>query len=167
MISKFNKFVKHIFELRDSPHSIALGVAIGIFVGLTPTIGMQMIISAIVATFCGANRIAAISMVYITNPLTVIPVYTSIYYFGSFMLGVEHQGFSRVLKKILSQEDTWAKFRMIISQGWVVQGPLWFGAVIVGVFCAVPSYFLVKRMVVRHRERIGRKRVRHEPEGVL
>lgn len=166
MISKFNKFVKHIFELRDSPHSIALGVAIGIFVGLTPTIGMQMVISAIVATFCGANRIAAISMVYITNPLTAIPVYTSIYYFGSFLLGIEHQGFSRVLKKIISQDNTLDKFKMIVSSGWAIQLPLWFGAVIVGAACAIPSYILVKRMVIRHRERIGRHRAHKGSEGV-
>lgn len=165
MISKFNKFVKHIFELRDSPHSIALGVAIGIFVGLTPTMGIQMVISAIIATFCGANRIAAISMVYITNPLTAIPIYTSIYYFGSFLLGIEHQGFSRILKKIISQENTLDKFKMIISQGWAVQLPLWFGAIIVGTACSIPSYILIKAMVVRHREKIGIKKTRKRSKG--
>jgi hypothetical protein len=156
VIKRFRSFVKHIFELRDSPHSIALGIAIGIFVGLTPTVGMQMVISTIVATFCNANRVAAISMVYITNPFTIIPVYSFIYYFGCFITSTTPKGIMSVLHQINAQESLIGKFSIVVSQGWSIQGPLWIGSVLIGILCAFPAYILVKRMVVRYREHAHR-----------
>lgn len=157
VIKKFRSFVKHIFELRDSPHSIALGIAIGVFVGLTPTVGMQMVISTIVSTFCNANRVAAISMVYITNPVTIIPVYSFIYLFGCKVTGTVPKGIRAVLHQINAQDSLIGKFSIVVSQGWAIQGPLWIGSVIIGLIAAFPSYILVKKMVVRYRERHPRR----------
>ena len=65
--------LRHILMLDDTPHSIALGTAIGMFIGMTPTVGIQMILVIVFAflvkplfTF---NRIAALITVYISNPL--------------------------------------------------------------------------------------------------
>ena len=42
------RFLRQFLRLRASAHSIALGAAIGIFIGLTPTVGFQMIIGVVI-----------------------------------------------------------------------------------------------------------------------
>lgn len=74
-----------IISLHGSPHDIAFGAAIGLFVAFTPTMGIQMIIAAAIATACGANRVSAIIPVWITNPLTAVPIYGFCYWLGSFL----------------------------------------------------------------------------------
>src|SRR3990172_6945415 len=72
-------FIRHILLADDTPHSIALGTAIGTFIGLTPTGGVQMLLVMLVAFLCRPlfrfNQIAALLMVYISNPLTAVPIY--------------------------------------------------------------------------------------------
>ena len=64
-----------ILQLQGSAHSIALGTAIGLFVAMTPTVGLQMIIILIISLLIPANRLAGFIMVYISNPLTMVPIY--------------------------------------------------------------------------------------------
>ena len=43
------RLAQRVLTLDDTPHSIALGTAIGMFVGLTPTVGIQMVVVLAVA----------------------------------------------------------------------------------------------------------------------
>ena len=54
---KVKDFVVYgVLHADDTPHRIALGVAIGIFVTFTPTLGFQMILVAVIATLLRANK---------------------------------------------------------------------------------------------------------------
>lgn len=46
-------------RLRGAPEEIAKGFALGVFVSFTPTYGVQMVTSVVVAGFLGWNRLAA------------------------------------------------------------------------------------------------------------
>jgi hypothetical protein len=70
--------------LRGSPEAIARGLAIGLFVAFTPTIGVQLILAAALATLLGASRAAALVPVWITNPVTIPPIYGFTYMVGSW-----------------------------------------------------------------------------------
>lgn len=72
--------------LRGSPEAIGLGIAIGIFVGFSPLMGFQMLIAIFLATFMYANRPAAMAAVWITNPLTFLPIYIFTYRVGKCLL---------------------------------------------------------------------------------
>ena len=69
--------LRTILMLDDTSHSIALGSAIGMFIGLSPTGGIQMMLvmltSLLTRKFFRFNVMAALIMVYISNPLTAIP----------------------------------------------------------------------------------------------
>ena len=71
--------LRYILLIEDTPHSIALGTAVGMFIGMTPTVGIQMIIVIIFAFLVSPlftfNRMAALITVYISNPLTMVPLY--------------------------------------------------------------------------------------------
>ena len=56
-------------RLRGLPEEIAKGVALGIFIGMTPTFGFQMAIALLFAYLLRENRLAAILGVWVTNPV--------------------------------------------------------------------------------------------------
>lgn len=66
--------LRSILMLDDSAHSIALGTAIGMFIALTPTVGIQMLMVLCVAfltrPFFKFNQVASLITVYVSNPLT-------------------------------------------------------------------------------------------------
>jgi uncharacterized protein (DUF2062 family) len=70
--------LRTILSLDDTPHQIALGAAIGMFIAMTPTIGIQMALVMLVALltrpFFHFNRVAALVMVYLSNPITMVPL---------------------------------------------------------------------------------------------
>lgn len=82
--------LRSVLMLDDSQHSIALGSAIGIGIGMTPTVGVQMIIVGILALLTRRlfyfNRVAACVGVYISNPVTMVPIYYFLYWMGTFFV---------------------------------------------------------------------------------
>src|SRR5437763_14529737 len=48
-----------LIAIADTPHSIALGSAIGIFFGFTPLYPLKTVLSIAVAWICRCNKIAA------------------------------------------------------------------------------------------------------------
>lgn len=82
--------LRSVLALDDSPHAIALGVGIGIFVGLTPSIGIQtvLILGVIFLSrpFFYFNGTAAMASTYISNPLTMAPMYYFWYRLGAWFI---------------------------------------------------------------------------------
>jgi len=73
-----------LMTIADSPHSIALGSAIGIFFGFTPLLGIKTLLSIAVAWICRCNKIAAAIAVTLHDVLIfVMPAV----YFGEYKIG--------------------------------------------------------------------------------
>ena len=54
------KYVTHrLMRLRETPHQLALGCAIGVFAALTPFVGLQMVLAGLVAIALRASFAAA------------------------------------------------------------------------------------------------------------
>lgn len=68
-------------ETHDPLPEVARGAAIGIFLGLTPLVGVQMYMTGITWLVCRYvfrfhfNATIAVAMVWITNPITTPPIY--------------------------------------------------------------------------------------------
>lgn len=75
--------------------SIIYAVTMGVFVAFTPTIGIQMIIAGLCAFFMRVNIPSAILMVWISNPITAIPIYSMEIKVGFMVLG-NGEGFRRI-----------------------------------------------------------------------
>ena len=75
IVSTAQKFYRRFIKLRGDPRGIALGFALGLFIGMTPSIGFQMVIAAAIAASLKWNKISAAMGVWITNPLTAPLVY--------------------------------------------------------------------------------------------
>jgi uncharacterized protein (DUF2062 family) len=123
-------------RLRGLPEEIAKGVALGIFIGMTPTFGVQMPIALLFAYLLKENRLAAILGVWITNPLTAPVIYTIEYEMGRILLGMERAS--------LPNELTLSAYANL---GWNILYPLWVGGIISGIILGSLSYFVTLQMV--------------------
>ena len=55
--------------------SVAGGLALGLFIAFTPTIPFQMLLCAVGAILLRVNLSVAVAAIWITNPLTAVPIY--------------------------------------------------------------------------------------------
>ena len=88
---KPNRAAKYYYlkflRLQGDPHSLALGVAIGLFVGITPTIPLHTALILLLAWILRGNILAAlIAATVISNPLTWLPQYYFCWRLGSWLL---------------------------------------------------------------------------------
>lgn len=82
LLIRLRPVLRWVVKLRSSPRAIAGGLGVGMFVAFTPTVGVQLIIAVVLATLLNVNRAASLVPVWITNPITVAPIYTFNYWLG-------------------------------------------------------------------------------------
>ena len=71
-----------LMHLRASPHEVALGCAVGVFVSITPLLGAQTLIAALLAGFFRANVPTAVLGTFFGNPVSWPIIWTSTYAMG-------------------------------------------------------------------------------------
>lgn len=140
--------VLRILHADDPPHRLALGIGIGMFVTFTPLIGFQMLISVFLAWMLRANKLVGVPLVWISNPVTFVPIYYPCYWLGCQILG----------QPVLSNKweeigDSWAALAADPTARWSdkvrfwggnlmdVIEPLWVGCLIVATVLGVISYY--------------------------
>ncbi|MDW7772040.1 MAG: DUF2062 domain-containing protein [Desulfobulbaceae bacterium] len=83
----FRYYALRFRRLGGDPKSLALGTAVGIFIGLTPTVPLHTVVIIAITLLTRANTIAAlISATIVSNPLTFVPVYFLCWKIGNFIL---------------------------------------------------------------------------------
>lgn len=83
---KIKNFFLHFFTLKDTPHKIAAGFALGVFLGIVPGEGVAT--TLIIASLLHINRASATAGVLATNTwsmFVLLPAVTSV---GGFLFGV-------------------------------------------------------------------------------
>ena len=112
--------------------SVAMAFAVGLFVAWIPTPG-QMIIAAIAALFLRANLPVSVALVWITNPLTMPPMF----YFA-YLLGM------KVLGEKVSDIDMEFTVDSVMSNLGDIGGPFLLGCLILGIISSITGYFVIK-----------------------
>ena len=150
-------------DFRGRPHQVALGVALGVFIAFTPTFGIQMAMAVIFATFLQANRAAALAGVWISNPLTMVPMYLGAYYLG--LLFMPGQGVTNVRERLVSvlfdDQGHWLSLQDQVTQGLAlgeeILVPMAIGGTLLGLLVGAVSYGAMRVII-----RIGRSiRIHH------
>ncbi len=161
---RFQRIFRRLARGSGTPHQIATGVLIGVIVGMTPTVGLQMIIAVAIAWCLRANRVAAALPVWITNPATVVPIYLFNYEVGKTLVGGPSlRDVKHAIESLNQAQGISDGMHRLAQIGWELQLPLWLGCVIVGIACGVPAYFLTLSAVKRIRQRVQHKReMRHD-----
>ena len=92
MFKKYKEKIKHHFEeviqIKTSPHSIALGFAIGTAIALLPTFGLGALIGlVIVLIFPKISKVSLFFAFAIWNPLVLAFLYGIAYELGDWLIG--------------------------------------------------------------------------------
>lgn len=135
-----------LVTMADTPHSIALGSAIGIFFGFTPLWSLKTLLSIAVAWVCRCNKIAAAIAVTIHDVLIfVMPaVYFAEYKLGCWTLHRPPPAHRIRFHFGLHDYLNWELFRR-----WV--WPAMIGSLFLAVPSAVIVYFLMRMLISRAR----------------
>jgi hypothetical protein len=137
-------FYERFISLKGEPAQIAVGLAIGVFVGVTPTIPFHTAIIVLIGLLFRQNITAGyLGAWIISNPLTVPLLYVSQYELGRFLLGMERCRFAIPDYTFVS----------ITALGWEILLPLLTGGILMAPFFAVPAYFIARRLVTAIRTR--------------
>ncbi|MFT7618081.1 MAG: hypothetical protein ACI97A_001721 [Planctomycetota bacterium] len=135
------KLIKPVLTVKDTPHALALGISVGLWVSLTPTVGIQMTIVFVIGTLIKANRIAGVAMTWISNPATFLPMYYGYYRIGILMTGEDPISFA-ALKSDVAEYAGWD---LVVYFFEFVGKPMWLGSILVATVISVPAYPLCRR----------------------
>lgn len=144
--SLYDRFIK----IKGQPREIALGFALGIFIGMTPTMGIQMPIAVFFAALFKWSKISAAFGVWITNPLTSPFIYGITYFVGAKLLGLK----STIA---LPEDFTWSIVRDILKNAPVILGAMTMGGILIGVPLATLSYYLSFVAVTKYQKSVKAK----------
>jgi uncharacterized protein (DUF2062 family) len=125
-------------------HSVALAFACGMWAMYTPPLPFQMVIAAALAIYFNANLPISVALVWITNPVTWIPMYYLAYKVGAIVLGLGYFQFDQ-FSQLFS-----------IEKAYELGAPLLLGCFILMNVGALLGYFgvqfLWRRSVLRKLE---------------
>lgn len=134
-------FYWRLVRLRGSPEGIARGLACGVFAGLFPLFGFQIMVGVLLAVLLRGNKFLAVAGTWISNPLTYVPIYAFNFHVGQWLL---------------SQEDltdvSLNSWESVKELGAEIIFTLLVGCFAVGSVCAVSSYFLGLWLIRRSRK---------------
>lgn len=138
-IKKIKKHLAKIIKLDDSPHSIALGFAIGTLIAIAPTLGLDIFIALLVLfIFPNLNKISLFGGLLLWNPIFAAPLLPLSYKIGTFLLG--NASSSHFNLTILNTIYNFS-LRLIV------------GSYISAVIFAILSYFVVRLIVYFYQKK--------------
>jgi uncharacterized protein (DUF2062 family) len=111
--------------------SVARGFAIGLFCAMLP-IPFQTIVAAVIAIGLRANLPLCVSLVFITNPLTMPVIFYAAYKLGALLLGLHIQ--------VVEFEMSWEWLSTGLIAIWE---PLLLGSLICGIALAGIGYMTI------------------------
>ena len=143
----WQKGYERFLRIRGKPREIALGLALGLFVAMSPTMGFQMIIAIFFATLFKWNKIAAAIAVWLSNPLTAPFIYSLTYFIGARLLGTASL---RALPKELSFSTIYA----LLQKAPEIILAMTIGGVILGIPLAIFGYYFSYTAVQKYQKDI-------------
>ena len=92
-MARFGGFLQHPNLWHLNRHSVAGGIAVGLFSGLVPG-PFQMLVAAPIAVVLRVNLPVALATTLYTNPFTIGPLYVLAYLIGRLIIGGNGAQFS-------------------------------------------------------------------------
>jgi len=137
---KIQHFITRFKQLNGDPHYVALGMAIGVFISVTPTIPFHTVIALALAFILRGSKAAAAIGVWFSNPITI-----PLFYKGSYDVGISILGnsapFGTEYESILE----------LLKLGADVTIAMITGGIILGILPGIAAYFTTRRIFIKLR----------------
>ena len=132
-----------LIRIQATPHTIAVGLAVGIFAGLLPILPFQTFVAVALAFVVRGSKVAAALGTWITNPLNWIPFYMMCYYIGKAVVPFEIPAF----------DPTQLEMTQMMDMGWKFFVVMIVGGLVVAVPGTIISYVAAYKGVALYRKR--------------
>jgi len=134
-------------RLQGDPRRLAWGMAMGIFIGVTPTMPFHIVAVLTLAPLFRVSMITAFMGVVIMNPVTMVPMYLAAYKVGQLLL---YQGRPLIFPEIYN-------YHTLLDLLWRGGLALQVGGVVIALPSAILSYFLTLWVIQRYRRQKAQK----------
>lgn len=151
-MSKIKSFFKKFLLINDSPHRVAAGAAVGIFLGMIP--GEGVLATIFFSTIFRLNRLAALAGVVAANMWTTFIILPPAAWLGGKIFGANY--FALVVEFEKNHSLEWKYF---INKAFIfdVALPLMTGFVLVAGIIAIAFYFIVYYLLETRRMELAKK----------
>ncbi len=135
-LDRFRSTLAQVLRVQDTPHRIALSFAVGLFIGMSFLLGFHTVLALVVAWALKLNRVVILSGVFITNPWSIIPIYTFCTWIGTIIMGTDH----------VIPEINWDHLTVVglFSELSHLVLPFVVGTTAVGFLAAAASYVIIR-----------------------
>lgn len=154
MKRRIRDYIKRFFLIDDTPHKVAGGAALGIFMGITP--GEGVLSTLFLAYIFGLNRLAALAGVLAFNMWTTVLALPFAAAIGGLIFHVSPQTLSNDFRETfmmgISYLFSWNVLRdtaIPLLAGYVVLG----GAIAAAVYFGL-LYLLIRKKKIRERQHL-------------
>lgn len=149
----FRYTILRLSRIHATPHSIAIGCAVGVFAIFTPFLGCQMIMAALLAIVFRGSVFASAVGTCAGNPITYPVIWGSTFALGNLFLGdfanAEMGKFSngaQALGQSISDASP-GGVASAVEGLWPILKPMALGALPLGGLSAALVYFSVRRLL--------------------
>ncbi|WP_317993019.1 DUF2062 domain-containing protein [Bartonella gliris] len=147
---------KRILRISATPHKVALGFAIGIFLACSPFFGLHIILALFFSWILRGNFAAAIIGTIFSNPLTFLLIVMADYKVGYLCLSLfsnaNEMSFSQI--RTLFDGLTLSNVPVLFKSAWdTVMRPMILGATLLGFLFGSLSYIGVYRAIARFQQK--------------
>ena len=155
-------------RIPDTPHKISLGMSCGIFASFTPLFGLHFLIAGLLSYLLRANVLASLIGTFVGNPITFPIITVFNLKLGEWILGSSEyssgdggkifEGFLDfiflIYKSFFTEgsigENNVPKMNEFLNGVFI---PYSLGGLILGIFIAVISYFLLRPLVATYQKK--------------
>lgn len=148
----FKRQLKALHDIRAEPEAVAGGVAIGMFMGFTPFIGLKTLLALFLAWVARCSKIAAVIAVTLHDvTLFAAPfMLWSEYHIGIWVLQrPPHPAPAKLPGHFWQHLDSFWNWEFFIEYVY----PVFIGSVVIGLPIAIVTYFLMHGLLVKVRRR--------------
>ena len=153
----FKDKFKSILSIKESPRRIALAFALGVFIGISPFLGLHYIGAFFLAWLFRLNKLVAIVGVSVNNPWTIVPISTFCVWIGAKTLGIKEvlpevdwAGIS--LTKIISTFTDLESLTIMTKKLWPVISSFFVGSMLICTISAIASYFIIQILLAKYKK---------------
>ncbi len=151
-------YIKIVRE-KASPEYIARGWAIGMFFGCISPFGFQLILSIPTAFFMKGSKIGSIAGTFITNHVTIFFIYPAQCYLGAKLMNlpISFEAITQAMKNVLKEQS----YDSLMQIGGELVAAFFIGGAIMAITFTPITYFIVKNLVIKYRQRRAKFQSQH------
>jgi uncharacterized protein (DUF2062 family) len=139
--------IRAIIKLDEPPHRLSLAFALGIFIAFSPWLGLHIVSAVFLAWLFRLNKVVVLTVSFVNNPWTIVPMYVFCLWFGVKITG----GGVQVPQIAWDSLGISELYDILLPFLW----PYLAGTIVVGGIAAVFSYFGILWTVKRYRRETG------------